>query len=36
MDLGAPSGDNRFNWGAMAGVLPKEGMFALRMKLDIN
>lgn len=36
MDLGAPSGDHRFNWGAMAGVLPKEGMFALRMKLDIN
>lgn len=40
MDLSAPSPGperrRRFNWGAMAGVLPKAGMFALRMKLDIT
>jgi len=40
MDLTAPSPGpelrRRFTWGAMAGVYPKAGMFALRMKLDIH
>lgn len=40
MDLSAPSPGpeqrRRFTWGAMAGVYPKGGMFALRMKLDIH
>ena len=40
MDLTAPSpGDElnrRFTWGAMAGVLPRHGMFALRQKYDIH
>lgn len=40
MDLTAPSPgpelNRRFTWGAMAGVLPKQGIFALRQKLDIH
>ena len=40
MDLTAPSPGpelaRRFTWGAMAGVLPKQGIFALRQKLDIH
>ena len=40
MDVVAPSpgpeDDRRFTWGAMAGVVPKFGMFALRMKFDIH
>ena len=40
MDLTAPSpGDElnrRFIWGAMAGVLPRHKMFALRQKFDIH
>lgn len=40
MDVVAPSPgpeqDRRFTWGAMAGVVPKFGMFALRMKFDIH
>jgi alanine dehydrogenase len=40
MDLGCPSPGNelhrRFTWGAMAGVLPREGVFAVRQKFDIN
>lgn len=40
MDLSAPSPgpekDRRFTWGAMAGVVSKHGMFALRQKLDIH
>lgn len=40
MDSGAPSPGpelgRRFTWGAMAGVWPRHGIFALRQKLDIN
>jgi alanine dehydrogenase len=40
MDVVAPSpgpeADRRFTWGAMAGVVPIFGMFALRMKFDIH
>src|SRR6266508_232072 len=40
MDLSAPSPGpekgRRFTWGAMAGVVSKYGMFALRQKLDIH
>jgi ornithine cyclodeaminase/alanine dehydrogenase-like protein (mu-crystallin family) len=40
MDLTASSPgeelNRRFTWGAMAGVLPKQGIFALRQKLDIH
>lgn len=39
MDLTAPSAGpehgRRFNWGAMAGVWPRHGIFALRQKIDI-
>lgn len=40
MDVVSPSpgaeDDRRFTWGAMAGVAPRFGMFALRMKFDIH
>lgn len=46
MDLSAPApaaevppnaiGTPRFTWGAMAGVLPSQGIFALPMKFDIH
>jgi ornithine cyclodeaminase/alanine dehydrogenase-like protein (mu-crystallin family) len=40
MDLTAPSPgaelNRRFTWGAMAGVLPRKGIFALRQKFDIH
>ena len=40
MDLVAPSPgpelNRRFTWGAMAGVVPKHGIFALRQKFDIH
>jgi ornithine cyclodeaminase/alanine dehydrogenase-like protein (mu-crystallin family) len=40
MDLTAPSPgselNRRFTWGAMAGVVPKYGIFALRQKLDLH
>lgn len=40
MDLVAPSpgpeAGRRFTWGAMAGVVPKLGVFAVRQKLDIH
>lgn len=40
MDLGCSSSgpelDRRFTWGAMAGILPSEGIFALRQKFDIH
>ncbi len=31
-----PEAGRRFTWGAMAGVVPRTGMFALRMKFDIH